>query len=361
MTSHSAASKRSLPVTLLAWFTMLASALLTPISVISLLMILAGAYGTQTWDPVGFFIVVVAPPLSFLAGLGLLLRWRVARYYMFLLLAAFIVANIRELASGGKSTTVRTTADGVVTTSEDVWGGPNYHSVPIIAFCTAAIAVLLLPSVRREFSGKAAAPARDWRVGHRGRDQMYYEELRGGEWRRIEINGEMLMGQAHHVIYFATPAEWQKYPEWARERRDEIIGRIKSEFRPPDYGYFGESAPAPAAAALAPAAVSAAPPAIPVARKGSLRAAVLVAVCLFGFSGWMAWLVKSGLDSGTVKDVILRPSLRSPVTRAETPAKFWFLVTVYCVGGAGTAGLAVFVLRFSFLPGGTGTPGRKGG
>ena len=80
---------------------------------------------------------------------------------------------------------------------------------------------------------------RDWRVGHRGRDQMYYEEVRDGAWQRIEVQGEMLTGPAHHVIYFASVADWQRYPAWARDRRDAIIARIKSEFREPDYEYYG--------------------------------------------------------------------------------------------------------------------------
>ena len=68
---------------------------------------------------------------------------------------------------------------------------------------------------------------------------MYYEEWRDGVWRRIEIDGEMLIGRAHHIIYFDGVERWQSYPEWARPRRDEIIARIKSEFRKPDYEYEG--------------------------------------------------------------------------------------------------------------------------
>lgn len=81
--------------------------------------------------------------------------------------------------------------------------------------------------------------SRRWRVGHTGRDMMYYEELLDGEWQRIEVQGEMLMGRAHHVIYFASPDEWLRYPAWAHDRRDAIIARIKSEFREPDYEYDG--------------------------------------------------------------------------------------------------------------------------
>lgn len=79
-----------------------------------------------------------------------------------------------------------------------------------------------------------------WRVGHRGRDVMYYEERIDGAWQRLDIDGEMLLGRAHHVIYFASEETWQTYPAWARHRREEIIARIKSEFRPPDYEYHSD-------------------------------------------------------------------------------------------------------------------------
>jgi len=42
---------------------------------------------------------------------------------------------------------------------------------------------------------------------------MYYEELHGRSWHRIEIDGEMLTGRAHHVIHFASPGRWLGYPE----------------------------------------------------------------------------------------------------------------------------------------------------
>jgi hypothetical protein len=79
-----------------------------------------------------------------------------------------------------------------------------------------------------------------WRVGHQGRDGMYYEERHDGTWRRLELDGEMLVGRAHHVIYFGSRADWNSRPEWARARRDEIIKRIKSRFAIPDYEYQGE-------------------------------------------------------------------------------------------------------------------------
>jgi hypothetical protein len=79
-----------------------------------------------------------------------------------------------------------------------------------------------------------------WRVGHQGRDSMYYEELHEGEWRRLELDGEMLVGRPHHVIYLGSKEAWKERPPWARDRRQEIIARIKSAFPVPDYEYDGE-------------------------------------------------------------------------------------------------------------------------
>jgi hypothetical protein len=116
-------------------------------------------------------------------------------------------------------------------------------------FFSGSLLVILLLFVRqadgvplalaRAKDGNGRDGEEEWRVGHTGRDCMYYEEYREGRWERIEISGEMLMGPAHHVIYFASREQWKAYPEWARGRRSEIIARIKSRFAPPDYEYYG--------------------------------------------------------------------------------------------------------------------------
>ena len=113
-------------------------------------------------------------------------------------------------------------------------------------------------------------PGRTWRVGHRGRDMMYYEEWRDGTWERLDIDGEMLTGRAHHVIFFRSPGDWRNGPAWARDRRDEIIARIKSEFREPDYEYYEAAAPDPAPAGANTASASPAtrlPPARAISRR----------------------------------------------------------------------------------------------
>jgi len=349
---------------------MVLSGLLAPISVISLMMILVGSYGTGTRDPIGFLSVVVAPPATFFAGFGLLLRWRWARFYMLGLLVILIIVNVSELSRSGVTTTTYTSASGQKTT-KDVWSGPNYYSVPVIVVCAVVMAGLLLPAVAREFhearkpkqSAKQRADAansrstetsieaalaapidRDWRVGHQGRDRMYYEERHHGGWQRIEIDGEMLTGTAHHVIYFASPERWQSYPEWARHRRDEIIDRIKSAFRPPDYEYYGENMAG--SGISAPHADFASPRVTkPTATAKQHRALLLVIVLLLGIAGAMGWFVKRGLDNGTILFPSKRSSLQRTISRQQEPVRFWLAIGFYSALGLGTGGLALWFVR----------------
>jgi hypothetical protein len=338
---------------------MLVSALLLPITVITVLMLMAGSYGTSTFDPVGFLIIVVAPPATLVAGLGLLLRWRWARFYIIAMLAIIIVANVSELSKGGKTTTIRTTPAGV-TTSEDVWGGPNYHSVPIIVFCSASLVLLFLPFVRREFHPPAKAPAgpsgpvapegslpppapgeRDWRVGHKGRDLMYYEEWHHGAWQRLTIDGEMLTGRAHHVIYFDPVSRWQSHPEWARHRRDEIMARIKSQFRASDYEYQDGLPGAPV-----PPVVPAVPPVTtPAATPKQWAAFWLFVVIFFALAIRLGWLVQSGIETGTTIFPSKRPTLQRPVSLKEEPVNFWLVIAVYSAGSLGAGWAALWFLR----------------
>src|SRR5215218_8260971 len=169
---------------------------------------------------------------------------------------------------------------------------------------------------------------RGWRVGHRGRDQMYYEELHQGVWERIEIDGEMLTGRAHHVIYFATPERWLEYPAWARDRRAEITARITSEFREPDYEYHGLAAAAGAASGAAapnvsPAAASARKSAAPIAGN---RALLIAVVALFVLAAAMGWLVTSGVARGETYLPLKSAVLRRTVSREQEPVAFWISI-----------------------------------
>jgi hypothetical protein len=186
---------------------------------------------------------------------------------------------------------------------------------------------------------------RGWRVGHQGRDQMYYEELRDGSWERIDIDGEMLMGPAHHVIYFAAPERWRAYPAWARERRDEIIARITSEFREPDYEYSGLAAASavPDSTEAKPAAPTLTPKRRPPPQGyNALIGGVLV---MFLIAAVMGWLVTTGVSRGETRLPLKLASLRRPVARAQEPAMFWTSIGIYFGIGAGTLVLGALGVR----------------
>jgi hypothetical protein len=188
---------------------------------------------------------------------------------------------------------------------------------------------------RRE--ARAISGSGEWRVGHQGRDQMFYEECHGGAWQRITIDGEMLTGRAHHVIYFASPENWLRYPDWARHRRDEIIARIKSHFREPDYEYAGGGSAS---------AVAVSRNAGPM-KSSELRAVVVTVALLLGISALMGWLVARGVSKGETYWPAKRASQQRSVVRATESAMFWTSIGVYSSIGIGTLGLAICIVRWS--------------
>ena len=333
--------RRPVFLTLIGWLFIISGMLLLPISAISLLMILAGSDGTNSVDLTGFLSVIVAPPAAVVTGIGLLCRRAWARPVAVLLLAFLIALNLRELLNHRSTDQVFISASGVPTTL--LASPPNYHSLPLIGIGVVLITRLLIGFPRAMAATSSSSsdplPARDWRVGHRGRDGMYYEELKGGTWQRIDIDGEMLTGRAHHVIYFASPEAWQCYPEWARHRRDEIIARIKSEFRPPDYEYDGGGSGKPAS----PVPLKTTPQ-----QWGAL--ALFVAI-LLAIAGGMGWLVNSGLERDSTWLPMKRASMQRTVTREAEPATYWLAIGIYATAGIAAGGFAVWMVRTALRPG----------
>ena len=312
-------------------------ALATPISVVSLLMIAVGADGTATVDPLGFLTVVVAPPATAAAGLGLLWRQRWAAAIAALLLAAVMVSALWRLFEAPVPQHTIIGADGVPTTVLASQPPDALAMLLVVGVCAAALAALLWR--RGEFAARPRRADRDrgWRVGHRGRDMLYYEEWRDGAWRRLEISGELLTGPAHHAIYFDSPQRWQTYPEWARQRRDEIIARITSELRPPDYEY-GE----PAARVSLPPRPAPRPATAPRQEVAALRVAVALLLVL---SGALLWMAGSGLVDGATIFPSTLASHRRPVLVDQEPLTFAISISLYGAAGVAALGLAAWLLR----------------
>jgi hypothetical protein len=343
---------RSALLTAFAWVVIGLSALVLPISFISVLMVVAGHPGTQNVEPLGAFTVLVGPTMTLVAGIGLLRRQRWAWWILVLSLVAIIVSNVRTMIRVESGPSHYVSPSGVPTT---VYKTSIPSLGPIIGASVLALGFLLTRRVRAECRGKAPSfstaelvppackgGARGWRVGHAGRDCIYYEERVEGRWQRIEINGEMLMGTPHHVVYFRSAEDWRSYPDWARDRRAEIIARIKSEFREPDYEYAVGASTAAIAAAVATARTIAPPPLA--ARPTQGMGAFLVFIVLFlALAGGMGWLVQSGLGKGETWWPAKRASQSRAVLRAGEPAMFWTAIGLYTAIGLGSAGFAAWL------------------
>ena len=352
--------RRSIFVTLLAWAMMLVGLIGLPISVITALMFLAKSYGTANavfWDSC---VVVLGPLVLMVTGWGLFKRWRWAWVVTIGLLLVAGMDRGWMMMKGPRETKVYTTESGVKVT--EMGAGVSPYALPAALVCAGLVGWLISGRVRAEFvvtrppalptlvpakeDEVVATPgeeARGWRVGHRGRDLMFYEEKVVGVWQRLEIDGEMLMGRAHHVIYFASPEVWRGYPEWARERREEIVARVKSVFREPDYEYqtWG-SASGPVVAG--PSVVEAHGGRETVTwQQGAAMAAVIL--ILMGVSVGMGWLVAQGISQGETKMPSKHASHRRVLKREEEPVSFWAALGVYGLVGLGSGVWAGWFVR----------------
>ena len=143
-------ASRSILVTSLAWLTIVIGALGTPISALSLLMILAGGPGSSTFDPLGFLIVIVGPLAAIVAGIGLLRRKRWARYFLLAIAVWALAHNVYLLARGPIPQSTHVSPTGVPTTVLATPVSP--YTLPTVLVCTCLVVALLSRKVRMECS-----------------------------------------------------------------------------------------------------------------------------------------------------------------------------------------------------------------
>ena len=76
---------------------------------------------------------------------------------------------------------------------------------------------------------------RGWRIQSSSVHNILYQEFLNREWVGIEIRGERRPGDNNPYFYIFHPSEneWLSFPQWAQNRRHEIISRIKTEFPEP--------------------------------------------------------------------------------------------------------------------------------
>ena len=138
--------------------------------------------------------------------------------------------------------------------SRPVWLVVRYIALPLVAFVVCGALFLSTASAHPGFAAAVVALLvvivvvaarrrnrrdlkRGWRFRPAGRDQFCYQELIDGQWTSITIDGSLLSGRPRHVIYMPTIEAWGQLPAWARNRRAEIIARIKTQCPEPEYKY----------------------------------------------------------------------------------------------------------------------------
>ncbi|HZP59765.1 MAG TPA: hypothetical protein VFB27_05525 [Opitutaceae bacterium] len=105
------------------------------------------------------------------------------------------------------------------------------------AYVAVTVGVIMLVGCLNAWRIRTKNAKRGWRCRRRGRDEFVYSELVDGKWMSIFIGGEMLMGKPRHRIYLPTEEEWSRMPGWAKDRRAEIVTRMKLEYPEPEYVY----------------------------------------------------------------------------------------------------------------------------
>lgn len=137
-------SRRSLLVLALGAVLVVGGGLLSIISFLSLLMIIAGSYGTQSTTIAGFVQVVLAPPVALITGIGVMLH---RRWAWRALVAGLTVALGWSVAEA---------IGGLPSTAES--GGSTFSLPSLVAAVSVAmLGLALLPSVRAAFRGKGQA------------------------------------------------------------------------------------------------------------------------------------------------------------------------------------------------------------
>jgi hypothetical protein len=141
---------RSRLITALAWSLIVISTLLLPISLITLLMFIAGSYGTAHASLLDALVVIGRPPATLLAGIGLLCRWRWAHTYVLTLAVSFALWSAAAIARGPSPERTYTSPSGVPTTVLASQVNYPFH-LTCIAVSAGVLLTLTNRSIRREF------------------------------------------------------------------------------------------------------------------------------------------------------------------------------------------------------------------
>lgn len=284
-----AAPQGSRFVKILAWAAIVLSTLLLPVSLITLLMIIAGSEGTKHASLSGFLFVVARPPATLIAGIGLLRHWRWSYRYTLALLAAFALGHAALMIRGPVAEHTYVSPGGVPTTV--LASGVDYPlHLAVLALTIGAFLKLTTRPVRAEF-GYGLRAAEKPRTTH---------SPAGGLMRRIAHRSSERHFPEAMIPVSITPSDTRdSHPSLFQEKEQ---------------------------------------------RSQSLALLTAIAVMTLIAAG-MGWLVHNGIATGETYFPTKNASHRRAVQRSQEPVVFWISIGVYTALSAGSAGLAAWGAR----------------
>ena len=105
-----------------------------------------------------------------------------------------------------------------------------------VILCVVAFMALIIFSLATVAQDRRAKEvSRGWRLRCLGAGSWTYEEKRGDSWSGFVMPELTDYREPPHHLEVMCTARWSEYPEWTQGRRDEILARIRSELKEPDY------------------------------------------------------------------------------------------------------------------------------
>lgn len=110
------------------------------------------------------------------------------------------------------------------------WAVQNYpvHAGVVLALGALALAIQYWRVRRRD-------EARGWRLLCVSPDGWRYEEKHAEAWTGFLMSEQMDFREPPHHLEIMSSSRWSEYPEWTHGRREEILARIRSELKEPNY------------------------------------------------------------------------------------------------------------------------------
>ena len=142
-------ARRSIFVTAVGLLLILIGGVLSLPGIFAILNLIVGGYGSKTFEWTGFFIIILGPFILIGTGIGLLMRWQLARYSLLIVLAAAIIGSGLEMMKKPRPEETIIAPSGLKTTI--MASEASSWPIPLMVFSAGMGVVFLSRRVRDEF------------------------------------------------------------------------------------------------------------------------------------------------------------------------------------------------------------------